>query len=82
MVRVIKRQLVKRSLDMLTQLAKQPEGDSKQTPYNTFWESFGRNLKLGCIEDQANRKVIGELLRFPSSKSEDDLTSLSDYLSR
>lgn len=82
MVRVIKRQLVKRSLDMLTQIAKQPAEEGKTSPYNTFWESFGRNLKLGCIEDQANRKVLADLLRFPSSKNEEDLTSLKDYESR
>ena len=82
MVRVIKRQLVKRSLDMLSEMAKRaPEGD-KKSDYSTFWEAFGRNLKLGCIEDQANRKVLSDLLRFQSSKSDDDMTSLKDYISR
>ena len=81
-VRVIKRQLVKRSLDMLSEVAKRPSEDGKKSDYSTFWESFGRNLKLGCIEDQGNRKVLAELLRFPSSKNEDDLTSLKDYTSR
>ena len=82
MVRVIKRQLVKRSLDMLTEVAKRPAESDKKSDYSTFWESFGRNLKLGCIEDHSNRKVLAELLRFPSSKSEDDMTSLKDYTSR
>ncbi|CAD6579331.1 MAG: Heat Shock Protein [Alectoria sarmentosa] len=75
-------QLVKRSLDMLTEIAKRPAEGDKKSDYSTFWESFGRNLKLGCIEDQGNRKVLAELLRFPSSKSEDDMTSLKDYVSR
>lgn len=81
-VRVIKRQLVKRSLDMLTDIAKRPAEGDKKSDYSTFWESFGRNLKLGCIEDQGNRKVLAELLRFPSSKSQDDITSLKEYTSR
>lgn len=81
-VRVIKRQLVKRSLDMLTEIAKRPAEGDKKSDYSTFWEAFGRNLKLGCIEDQGNRKVLAELLRFPSSKSEEDMTSLKDYVSR
>ena len=81
-VRVIKRQLVKRSLDMLTEVSKRPAEGDKKSDYSTFWESFGRNLKLGCIEDQGNRKVLAELLRFPSSKSTDDMTSLKDYTSR
>ena len=81
-MRVIKRQLVKRSLDMLTQIAKQPAEENKPSPYTTFWESFGRNLKLGCIEDSSSRKTLAELLRFPSSKSEEDLTSLQGYVSR
>lgn len=81
-VRVIKRQLVKRSLDMLSQIAKQPSEKGKPSSYNTFWESFGRSLKLGCIEDQPNKKVLAELLRFPSSKADEDLTSLKDYESR
>lgn len=81
-MRVIKRQLVKRSLDMLTEIAKRPAEGDKKSDYSTFWEAFGRNLKLGCIEDQGNRKVLAELLRFPSSKSEEDMTSLKDYVSR
>lgn len=67
---------------MLTQIAKQPAEEGKPAAYTTFWESFGRNLKLGCIEDQANRKVLADLLRFSSSKSEEGLVSLKDYESR
>ena len=81
-MRVIKRQLVKRSLDMLQAIAdRETEGD-KKSDYGTFWESFGRNLKLGCIEDTGNKKALGELLRFPSSQAEDDVTSFKDYVSR
>ena len=56
MVRVIKKQLTKRTLDMLTELTKaaSPEGD-RRSEYELFWESFGKYLKLGIVEDQANR---------------------------
>lgn len=81
-VRVIKRQLVKRSLEMLKAVSERPAEGDKKSDYSTFWESFGRNLKLGCIEDQANRKALSELLRFPSSQTGDGLTSLKEYTSR
>lgn len=81
-MRVIKRQLVKRSLDMLREVSERPAEGDKRSDYSTFWESFGRNLKLGCIEDSANRKVLSELLRFPSSQTGEDMTSLKEYTSR
>ncbi|KAK9820290.1 hypothetical protein WJX72_008653 [[Myrmecia] bisecta] len=80
-VRTIRKQLVRRSLDMLKEIAGRPEEDGK-SDYLTFWEAFGKMLKLGAVEDQANKGVIAELLRFPSSKSGESLTSLKDYVGR
>merc|ERR1712070_180655 len=54
--------------------------DSKD--YDTFWEAFGKNLKLGVIEDQENRENLSNLLLFVSSASGEGLTSLEDYVSR
>ncbi|GAB2280149.1 hypothetical protein Dimus_014786 [Dionaea muscipula] len=48
--------------------------------YNKFWENFGKYLKLGCVEDSGNHKRITPLLRFNSSKSEEELISLDDYV--
>ena len=48
--------------------------------YKKFWENFGKFLKLGCIEDTGNHKRITPLLRFYSSKSEEDLIGLDDYV--
>ncbi|EPS64640.1 hypothetical protein M569_10141, partial [Genlisea aurea] len=48
--------------------------------YKKFWENFGKFLKLGCIEDTGNHKRITPLLRFFSSKSEENLISLDDYV--
>jgi len=77
-VRVIKKQLTRRSLEMMEDLSKQEGGED----YKTFWESFGRNIKIGIIEDQDNRNRLAKLLRFHSSKSEETMTSLEQYVSR
>lgn len=53
-VRVIKKQLVKRTLETLKEIAGRPEKDGK-SDYETFWDSFGKFIKLGAIEDQANK---------------------------
>lgn len=55
MVRVIKKQLVKRALDMLKEVAERPSVEGKPSDYNTLWESFGKYIKLGAIEDNANK---------------------------
>ena len=36
------------------------EGDDK---YAKFWKSFGKNIKLGVIEDASNRSKLAKLLR-------------------
>ena len=76
-VRVIRKRLIRKTFDMLRDIAARDNDD-----YDTFWENFGRNLKLGVIEDSDNRKELAELLRFTTSKSGDngDLRSLDDYL--
>lgn len=48
--------------------------------YNTFWENFGKNIKLGVIEDVPNRSKLAKLLRFYSTKNPKDLISLDDYI--
>ena len=76
--KIIKKQLVKRSLDALKALSQKED----QADWNSFYESFGRNLKLGVIEDTPNRKALSKLLRFATSQSEDALASLDDYVGR
>lgn len=53
-VRVIRKQLVKRTLDLLKDVAARPEKEGR-SDYDTFWESFGKFIKLGAIEDQVNK---------------------------
>eukprot|EP00939_MAST-03C_sp_MAST-3C-sp1_P003993 g3993.t1 len=54
----------------------------EKDPYIEFWEQFGKNIKLGLIEDSSNRSKLAKLLRFKTSKSGGEWTSLEDYTSR
>merc|ERR1711936_1492000 len=44
------------------------------------WQEYSTNMKLGCIEDTANRTRLAKLLRFTSSNGK--LTSLAEYVER
>jgi heat shock protein beta len=54
----------------------------KKGKYAKFWKEFGKSIKLGIIEDATNRVRLAKLLRFHSSKSGENLTSLDQYISR
>lgn len=75
-LRVIKKNLVKRTIDMIGELAEDTE------KYTKFYEQFAKNLKLGIHEDSANRPKLAKFLRYYSTKSGEVMTSLDDYVSR
>lgn len=75
-LKVIKKNLVKKCLEMFQEL------EEKKEDYNKFYEQFSKNLKLGIHEDTANRAKIAELLRFHTSKSGDEVVSLKEYVDR
>jgi molecular chaperone HtpG len=73
---IINKRLVRKSLDMINEIA-ESEDESK---YTMFWNNFGKYLKVGVVEDDKNRKEIAPLLRFFSSKSGEEFTSLDKYV--
>eukprot|EP01001_Neometanema_parovale_P006958 NODE_328_length_2662_cov_400.471052_g308_i0.p1 GENE.NODE_328_length_2662_cov_400.471052_g308_i0~~NODE_328_length_2662_cov_400.471052_g308_i0.p1 ORF type:complete len:787 (+),score=347.64 NODE_328_length_2662_cov_400.471052_g308_i0:52-2412(+) len=56
--------------------------EEKESKYPKFWEEFGKNIRLGLIEDSTNRARLTKLLRYKSSKSDDKYISLEDYVDR
>jgi len=78
-VESMKAALTKRTLDMLTKLAKKSPEE-----YKSCWKEFGSVLKEGPAEDHANREKIAALLRFSSThnESKEESVALDDYISR
>merc|ERR1712226_1807143 len=72
LLKVIKKKLVRKTLDMIKKI--------DPSLYPSFWREFSTNIKLGAIEDAANRSRLAKLLRFKSSSG--GLVSLSDYVER
>lgn len=74
LLKVIKKKLTRKALDMIKKIS--------DDDYESFWKEYSTNMKLGVIEDHANRNRLSKLLRFKSSNDEEKMTGLSDYVAR
>lgn len=74
LLKVIKKKLVRKTLDMIKKIPKEE--------YEKFWKEYSTNIKLGVIEDPSNRTRLAKLLRFYSSYDAKNFTSLAEYVER
>mmetsp|Transcript_23842 Transcript_23842/g.61219 ORF Transcript_23842/g.61219 Transcript_23842/m.61219 type:complete len:430 (+) Transcript_23842:1-1290(+) len=92
-LKTIKKKLVRKALDMIRKLAaaeeqadeEDGEGEGEADAeaagkYKKFWKEFGKSIKLGIMEDTANRQRLAKLLRVQTSRSGDEFISLDKYV--
>lgn len=113
-IKVIKKKLVRKALDLLRRLSDEERAGAAELKelgadadadaagddaaaeasarrfkaraavdkYEAFWRGMSKAVKMGIIEEQANRKRMLPLLRFATTASNGSLTTLEEYVSR
>jgi len=76
-INAIRRRLTKKVLSTIKDLQSQRPDD-----YRTFWNQFGKVLKEGLMRDFDNQETLLEISSFASTHSEDQLTTLTQYVER
>jgi molecular chaperone HtpG len=76
-IRAIRRRLTKKVISTVTEMR-----DSRPDDYRTFWDGFGRVFKEGLVNDPDNRDALLKASSFATTHSEDELTTLADYIGR
>jgi len=93
-LKVIGKKLVRKALELLTQLAEDDAKERKkirdgevskdekkeETKFATIWKNFGKSFKFGVIEDGLNKLRLAKLLRFATTKH--DVSTLEEYIER
>jgi molecular chaperone HtpG len=74
-MKVIKKNIMKKCMELFSSISEDPE------KYSKFYEQFGKNIKLGVHEDSTNRQKLASFLRFETSKSNSQQISLDEYVS-
>ncbi|KAF7635775.1 HATPase_c domain-containing protein [Meloidogyne graminicola] len=75
LLKVIKKKLVRKVLDMMKKLPAEK--------FDAFWKvEYSTNIKLGIMEDPSNRTRLAKLLRFHSSSDDKKQVTLQEYLER
>ncbi|BBX17862.1 molecular chaperone HtpG [Mycolicibacterium duvalii] len=76
-ITAIRRRLTKKVLSTIAEM--QTERPEK---YSTFWTQFGRVLKEGLLSDHDNQETLLRLCSFASTHSEEQPTTLAEYVER
>ncbi|KNE54389.1 hypothetical protein AMAG_00364 [Allomyces macrogynus ATCC 38327] len=76
LLKQIKNKIVSKALQLIRQISRD---DAK---YKAFYDRFGGYLKLGVLDDSRHQTKLAKLLRYATTASTTDLTSLDDYVAR
>lgn len=76
-IKAIRRRLTKKVLSTIKELQ-----SGRPEDYRTFWTQFGRVVKEGLLSDVDNRDTLLQISSFVSTHSEEEPTTLAQYVER